>query len=374
MNHSQVNHLIKLNQSVKVSAKSVQQTKLQVIAMYAYVSILAIAILTIFVTKSTFAASFDCASPSVTRPADKFICANPAISALDEQLVAVFNQTRAQLSESSAQSFIAGQRSWLAYWPRLCSKDGRGRQFDKAEGAQCLKEEYARRIAELKLNTFEDMVLYKVGKYSAVNPSKNVPDYAKFVGHTLVYPQLESRALSPEKLASTNQLNAWILGIVRRANIDFNDADVETGLDVSLESTSADLVSTLEVYYMNGFGPHPNGAAYRSHFIKSKGRPLVAGDIFKGNDWINPIGQEIFRGLKRSSGDMLLINQAKDLMPLIAKTNAWHFTRNGLMFEFNPYEVAAYAAGPQEMLVSWATLMPYLTEYAKSEIGKIRNK
>jgi uncharacterized protein len=372
--HSRFNHRTNFQQLAIVNFKLVHQTKIQLFGLYVCLSLLAVAILTIFVTKSSFAASFDCASPSVTRPADKFICSNPAISTLDEQLVAVFNQTRAQLSESSAQSFIAGQRSWLTYWPRLCSKDGKGRQFDKAEGAQCLKEEYTRRIAELKLNTFEDMVLYKVAKYSAVNPSKNVPDYAKFVGHTLVYPQLESRALSPEKLASTNQLNAWISGIVRRANIDFNDADVETGLDVSLEATSSDIVSTLEVYYMNGFGAHPNGAAYRSHFIKSKGRPLIASDIFKGNDWINPMSQEIFRGLKRSSGDMLLINQAKDLVPLIAKTNAWHFTRNGLMFEFNPYEVAAYAAGPQEMLVSWSTLMPYLTEYAKSEIGRIRNK
>jgi hypothetical protein len=89
---------------------------------------------------------------------------------------------------------------------------------------------------------------------------------------------------------------------------------------------------------------------------------------------MNQMSQEIYRRLKKKSGDMLLINQAKDLMPLMVQTNAWHFTRSGLMFEFNPYEVAAYAAGPQEMLVLWSTLKPYLTDYAKSEIVNIRNK
>lgn len=327
---------------------------------------------TLFFSLPAFSASFDCASPSVTRPADKFICANPSISLLDEQLAKTFNQTKAQLSESAAQSFVAGQKSWLAYWPRLCSTDGKGRQFDRAEGAQCLTEEYKRRIAELKLNTFDGMPFYSVGRYSAVNPGKFLPDYAKIVGHTLVYPQIESQALSGEKLVLANQLNSWISGIVRRANINFNDAEVETGANISLEASSTDIVSTLEVFYMNGFGAHPNGAAYRSHFSKSKGRPLVAGDIFKSNDWVTPVSQEIFRGLKKTAGDMMLVNQPKDLVQSIIKPASWNFTRNGLMFEFNPYEVAAYAAGPQEITVSWQTLTPYLTDYAKSEIGKIK--
>jgi uncharacterized protein YecT (DUF1311 family) len=326
----------------------------------------------LFISAPVFAASFDCASPSVTRPADKFICANASISSLDEQLAKTFNQTKAQLSETAAQSFVVGQRSWLGYWPRLCSTDGKGRQFDRAEGAQCLTEEYTRRINELKMSVFEGMPTYTVARYSAVNPGKFVPSYAKFVGHTLVYPQFESQALAGEKLNLANQLNAWISGIVRRANMDFNDDEAETGLNVGLESTSADIVSTLEVFYMNGFGAHPNGAAYRSHFVKSKARPLAAGDIFKSNDWVNPVSQEIFRSLKKTVGDMMLVNQAKDLAPAIVKPTSWHFTKSGLVFEFNPYEVAAYAAGPQEVSVSWQALTPYLTDYAKSEIGKIK--
>lgn len=322
---------------------------------------------------SVYAASFDCASPSVTRPADKFICANPAISALDEQLVQVFNQSKAQLSDASTQAWIAGQRSWLAYWPRLCSKDGKGRQFDRAEGAQCLKEEYTRRIGELKITIFDGMPVYTLAKYAALTPGKDVPDYARMVGHTLVYPQIETQALGADKLALANQINAWLASIVRRANINFNDADVETGFNVSLEKTSTDIISALEVFYINGFGAHPNGTAFRSHFIKSKGRALTTADIFKSNDWINPVGQEILRGLRKSVGDMMLVNSVKDLAPIISKPNSWHFTKNGLVFEFNPYDVAAYAAGAPEYMVSWQTLTPYLTDYAKAEMTKISN-
>jgi len=327
----------------------------------------------VFASVNATAASFDCASPSVTRPADKFICANPQISTLDEQLALTFNQTKAQLSESASQAFIAGQRSWLGYWPRLCSKDGKGRQFDKGEGAQCLKEEYTRRIGELKIKLFEGMPLYTVARYSAVNPGPAVPDYARMVGHTLVYPQIETQALGADKVALANQVNAWISSIVRRANINFNDAEVETGFNVTLEKTSADIISALEVSYMNGFGAHPNGAASRSHFIKSKGRVMNASDIFKSNEWINPIGQEVLRGLRKSVGDMMLVNSVKDFAPIMTKPQSWHFTKDGLVFEFNPYDVAAYAAGAPEQKVSWQTLTPYLTDYAKAEITKINN-
>ena len=63
----------------------------------------------------SYGASFDCASSNVTRPADKLICSNAEIAKLDESMVNLYNQTKAQLSESSKIIFANGQRSWLAY-------------------------------------------------------------------------------------------------------------------------------------------------------------------------------------------------------------------------------------------------------------------
>ena len=91
-------------------------------------------------TKVSFGASFDCSSPNVTRPAEKLICSNAEISRLDETMVNIYSQTKSQLSESAQAVYVNGQRSWLGYWPRYCSNDGKGRVFDKKEGIPCVKK------------------------------------------------------------------------------------------------------------------------------------------------------------------------------------------------------------------------------------------
>lgn len=323
-------------------------------------------------TKLAFGASFDCSSPNVTRPPEKFICANPEISKLDETLANLFSQTKSQLSEAAQAIYVNGQRSWLGYWPRYCSTDGKGRLFDKQSSLPCVKQAYISRIEELKIKQLDRRLPYFVAaKYSVVNPSKDVPDYVKMVSHVQTYPQFEVQGLNADDAQVATQLNSWIGSMVRKANINFNNPDSEDIFTVSVSSTSPDIVTAVQTLDFNGFGAHPVTSFIQSHFVKSKARPLTAADIFKGRDWISPVSKLIFQSLKKQSSDMLLINGPNDLIPLIGDPKSWNLTRQGLAFEFNVYEVAAYAAGPQEAVISWQTLTPYLTDYAKSESTKI---
>ena len=68
---------------------------------------------------------------------------------------------------------------------------------------------------------------------------------------------------------------------------------------------------------------------------------------------------------------MLLIIGSTDLIKLITNPDSWSFIRKGLIFNFNVYKVAAYAAGPQEVAIPWKDLMLFLTNYANSESAKI---
>jgi uncharacterized protein len=325
----------------------------------------------VFLSKFSFGASFDCASPNVTRPAEKLICANADISKLDDTLVSVYNQTKSQLSEGAQTIFVNGQRSWLGYWPRFCSADGKGRIFDKKNGVECVKKAYKDRIEELKIKFLDRQYPYfEVVKYAALTPGKDVPDYATLVVHSQSYPQFELKGLAIEDATVANKMNTWIAGIIRRANINFNDADQEDAFVVSVSGASPDMVTATQASYINGFGAHPVSTASQSHFIKSKLKILTAADIFKGRDWINPISRQIFQALKKQSGDMLLINSPQELIPMISDPKYWSFSRTGMNFEFNVYEVAAYVAGPQDVAISWQTLMPYLTDYAKAEFSK----
>ena len=322
-------------------------------------------------TQWAIGASFDCASPNVTRPADKLICANAEISKLDETLANLFNQTKSQLAEPAQATFVNGQRSWLGYWPRYCSTDGKARVFDKNSVA-CVKQAYVSRIEQLRLKFLDRKFPYFVAsKYSAVNPSKDVPDYVTVVTHEQSYPQFEMQGLTPDESQIANQMNGWIGTMVRKANINFNNADAADSLNVSVNSTSPDIVTAVLAMEMNGFGAHPVSSFSQSHFVKSKLKTLTAADIFKGRDWMAPISRLIFQSLKKQTSDGLLINNANELMPMIGDPRSWSLTKQGLAFQFNVYEVAPYAMGPQEAVIPWQTLMPYLTDYAKSEITKL---
>ena len=42
-----------------------------------------------------------------------------------------------------------------------------------------------------------------------------------------------------------------------------------------------------------------------------------------------------------------------------------------MVFEFNPYELTAYAAGAPEVKIDWSDFSSYLTDYAKSQIKEM---
>ena len=219
----------------------------------------------------SYGASFDCASSNVTRPADKLICSNAEIAKLDESMVNLYNQTKAQLSESSKIIFANGQRSWLAYWPKYCSNDGKGRVFDKESGAPCVKGIYKKRIEELGIGSLDRKFIYfQIAKYSVLTPGKELPNYVKVVGHILAYPQFETQGLSAEDITLASKMNSWIAGLVSHAKIDFNNYDIEDSLTMQIESTSPDIVSVVHNFYFNGFGAHPISTFSESYFLNSK--------------------------------------------------------------------------------------------------------
>lgn len=84
------------------------------------------------------AASFPCAKAGT--PTEKAICANPAVSALDERLAAAFKAALQRLGTESSDTqtaLKADQKAWLA------ERNGCGAD------AACLRTQYERRVAVL---------------------------------------------------------------------------------------------------------------------------------------------------------------------------------------------------------------------------------
>ena len=81
------------------------------------------------------AASFDCAKAQL--PAEKFVCGNQFISALDDKLDAVYRSVLAKVSADEKQQVIAQQRHWLKHTRNVCTQE------------VCFKHAYWTRQAEL---------------------------------------------------------------------------------------------------------------------------------------------------------------------------------------------------------------------------------
>jgi uncharacterized protein len=81
------------------------------------------------------AASFDCAKAQL--PAEKFVCGNQFISALDDKLDAVYRSVLSKASADEKQQVITQQKHWLKHTRNVCTQE------------VCFKHAYWTRQAEL---------------------------------------------------------------------------------------------------------------------------------------------------------------------------------------------------------------------------------
>jgi hypothetical protein len=137
---------------------------------------------------------------------------------------------------------------------------------------------------------------------------------------------------------------------------------IEVGYNI--EFADDDLISLN--FYEETFtgGAHPNHGTYTLTYDLKAGRELKLADLFKpGTNYLATISEYALRDLKArkdpESGENMGI--AQDIWEDGAKPTAenyqnWNITKKGLMFTFPPYQVAAYAYGPQTVIIPYAQL------------------
>jgi hypothetical protein len=111
-------------------------------------------------------------------------------------------------------------------------------------------------------------------------------------------------------------------------------------------------------------GAHPNHDTFTLNYDLKQGRELKLADLFKpGSKYLQTIADYALRDLKSrkdpDSGENLGL--AQDIFEDGAKPTAdnyrnWNVTKKGLLITFPPYQVAAYAFGPQTVIVPYSQL------------------
>jgi len=313
------------------------------------------------------AASFDCSKAA--KPHEKIICADPALSKLDEALAQTYTRLMADLPAALKPALQKSQRSWLAYGPLACSGDGRGTIKDKPAFAQCLKTEYDRRLTALKqqpgtVGTFRTLA---VTEFQAMPSSSDDQEFFPVVTHdktmTIVFGGDEN---------VTNQLNTWMQSMAAPEKAGWNDADTTASVTVALAQANTVFASAVISSELFGVGAaHPISMSSSAHLILASGKPLTFRDMF-GPTATSKLVALSWAQLKKKLGKDMMVEKAADIAKLVTDPGHWLIGPDGLTIAFNVYEVAAYVMGPQDITLPWAALRNELTALGQSVAAATR--
>lgn len=332
--------------------------------------ILAAAILSAaFLVSTGQAASFDCGKASTSF--EKAICADDDLSSLDEDVAEAFAQLREKLDEEGREATLQSQREWLTFARRACSPQAEPVEGTYSEQATfCLQNVLGQRVRDLTYEpSMGGLSFYMVQRYRAV-PASEVDDWWQASQKSLSYPVFVGAG---EHIPALNDFVTRTLGTLvydmdpEAPTYGYSDDDTS----LSVATATSQLLSIQRVDYSYGHGAaHGNYGVGHVHFLPGEGRPLREIDIFSRPDWPSAILTNIQDALESDLGEGSIWPGTVEAMQNdLPDTERWVISSEGLGFQFQPYEVAPYAAGAPVALVPWSAMGGYLSDDALKIAG-----
>ena len=308
------------------------------------------------------AASFDCGKAK--QPAETLICTVPALSELDSQLADKYRANLTELSPSAANRLKIGQREWLAYWPRYCADGGAKLNVKAKDVRTCAEQEYKVRINTLgkQQRILEGLLVYPVDHYRVMKSTAGV-DFAKVAHHTDSGLAIDIDAASPQQRPLAQALNAWLADLPVAANTEGDEEstnDSESQLELGASASSIILSATCSYYWFGHGAAHPLSTSGQLHLHLPSRRPLQTSDIFQGNAWQEGLTRLVEQALKKELTDNYSVDTLASLQAMVIQPGLWSFGKDGLTLQFNPYDVAPYAAGAPSVTIAWSSLQAWL--------------
>ena len=138
----------------------------------------------------------------------------------------------------------------------------------------------------------------------------------------------------------------------------------DLGVGYTVAQAKDDLISVefgIGSYYSGA--AHPNSYTEVLNFDLKSGKQIKLGDLFKpGSKYLQAISSYSIKDLKKQStekgADSMLDDDwiQRGAGPDAENYQSWTITKRGLGINFDSYQVAPYAAGPQQVVVPYSTL------------------
>ena len=311
------------------------------------------------------AVSFDCAQAKT--PFEHAICDVPELSLADDRLAKTFATATGGLTKPALVALRADQKRWLDFAQRACTDNAQpmaSGRYDE-DGGACLVDIFKSRSTALEQSRMiGGHRFYVLGIYGAVadpNEADNADSYWKVGTHELVYPMLDED--DPLFAAYEEYIGGRVDGLAQivvdpELGDEFNPA-ANTDVTIKVNDIAGtNRITLLATSYWYGHGAaHGNSTIRYLNYYVPEDREVVPEDIFAGNDWASTLVDAAWEQLQVEHKEWLQVENAGDIAELVVDPTRWSLSDDyGLVIQFQPYEVSAYAYGAPTITIPWDRL------------------
>lgn len=225
----------------------------------------------------------------------------------------------------------------------------------------------------------EEQMIFLSGSTKLFSKSINEEDKEKRFEINAEYPELNGF----KDAAIAAKFNQLVREVVMREVNDFKKLMDEMTDEEIEQSREAEIKKYLEMWYRVNFandkiisigwgnstfagGAHPNYFSASINFDLRTGKKIELAELFKPNsNYLKLISDYCIRSLKTQTGEM----SDEEWIQNGAGMNednfkSWNLTKDGILINFDPYQVAAYAAGAFEVWIPFRDLKNILRQDA----------
>lgn len=318
--------------------------------------------------------SFDCGKSRTVD--EKLICGSPQLMAADRAMADAYRTLLAaidSLDPRTRDRTRAEQRAWINQRNRDCGLAlgvTLAGDADRRQAEYCLTEAFSFRRRELEaalvnLPLSADLVTERVGEANKAQRTLIRASYPRFAD-----------ARQPGETAFNAAMKDYVDGALASFREEAGQAGEEPGGPP--EELGSDLTLSYEYQvptprvvsvrfdlseYLAG-AAHGNTATHAITLDLERARPLTAADLFApGSGWVAFAARRSLDDLRtraRADNWELFVTTPKDLDDLVGDLSNWHFRKDGAAITFDVYTVGPYAVGPQEVVIPYGALKPFL--------------
>lgn len=307
------------------------------------------------------AASFDC--KKATTPFEIAICSNPELSKADDTLSIAYQTAIGGLSKPALADVQKGQRAWLDYAQKACTDDAalpKGKYPD--EQINCLISTVTSRATRLEgSRMWGGLRFYTVEDYAVIPDTTATPD---------AWNKVATREVSSPRIDGDSEEAIAFNSFIEERGPKVSGGQDETS-DVAVTATIDAVTSSLITVAVNDYW-YGHGAAHGNygitylHFLRGEQRALDASDVFAGEGWESRLGELALAKLDETIEGGIWEESREEAGKAAADPSRWTFTSEGLVIQYQPYEVTAYAYGAPTITVPWTQLVDFLKPDAQS--------